>query len=121
MKLDSVEKMLLGFTPDAAIADDGVGLARDPRAVRVEALRKYLLEVPELRAELAKDIEVAWRGAYGRRGEFLKAFAERRAQILSLAELGRFRQQAPQTIADFHSELSRYLMETEGQPGDSLP
>ena len=117
--LDPVDKMLLGAAPDDLIAmttypADSMG---DTRAARLDAVRKYLADVPELRAELAKDIKEAWIRVDGRRGEFQKVFAERRAQVLSLAELGQFRQQAPQAIADFHDELSRYLMEMEGFSG----
>jgi hypothetical protein len=114
--LDPVEKMLLGVAPDdlLAVTIHPTDLMRDPRAARLEVVRKFLAHVPELRAELAKDINEAWNRADGQRGEFVKAFAERRAQVLSLAEVGQFRQQAPQAIADFNTELSRYLMEMEG-------
>lgn len=114
--LDPVEKMLLGAVPDdlLVVTDHPTDLMRDPRAVRLEVVRKFLADVPELRTQLAKDIKEAWSRADGRRGEFQKVFAERRAQVLSLAELGQFRQQAPQAIADFNTELSRYLMEMEG-------
>lgn len=114
--LDPVEKVLLGAAPDdlVAVTIHPTDLMQDPRAARLEVVRKFLADVPELRAQLGKDINEAWNRADGQRGEFVKAFAERRAQILSLAELGQFRQQAPQAIADFHGELSRYLMEMEG-------
>jgi hypothetical protein len=119
--LDSVEKMLLGGTPDdgIAISAQAADAMRDPRVARLDAARNYLVDVPELRAELARDIKAAWSRAGGRRSEFLHAVAERRAQLLSLAELRQFRDQTPHAIADFHSELSRYLLETAGQSDDT--
>lgn len=119
--LDSVEKMLLGAAPGDLMALSAVpaGATADPRAARLDLVRKFLAEMPELRAELGKSIAAASRNGGAKRGDFLKAFAERRAQVVSLAELGQFRQQAPQAVADFHGELSRYLVEMEGFAADS--
>jgi hypothetical protein len=117
--LDSVEKMLLGAAPGDPIALTAApaGATPDPRAARLDLVRKFLADMPELRAELGKSITAASRNGGGKRGDFLKAFAERRAQVVSLAELGQLRQQAPQAMADFQGELSRYLTEMEGGSG----
>jgi hypothetical protein len=113
---DSVEKMLLGATPDdeVAVRSGSPGLVRDPRATRLDSVRRFLEDQPALRAQLGKEVEDAWRSADGRRGAFLTGLAERRAQLLSMAELGQLREQASRAAADAESELARYLREMEG-------
>ena len=113
--LDAVEKMLLGAAPDDAIAlAEGVP---DPRAARLEDIRKFLVDQPELRAKLAAETSKAWQRAGGQRGAYLESLAERRAQVLSLAEISRSRKKVPQAAADFDRELARYLTEMHGFGG----
>ena len=109
--LDSVEKMLLGATPGDLVA---VASLSAPGAARLDDVRTFLVEQPELRAKLALEVDKAWQRADGARGQFLERVAERRAQILSLAEIGRSQRQGPETDANFERELARYLTEMEG-------
>lgn len=109
--LDSVEKLLLGATPDDLVAAANLSL---PRAERLDSVRTLLADQPKLRAKLGLEIDKAWQRADGERGAFLEGLAERRAQVLSLAEMGRSRQQMSQIVVDLDRELERYLMEMEG-------
>lgn len=109
--LDPVEKMLLGATPDDLVALANLSI---PRAERLHSVRTLLVDQPELRAQLGLEIDKAWQRAGGEREAFLKGLAERRAQILSLAEIGRSRQQVAPAVADFDREFARYLIEMEG-------
>jgi hypothetical protein len=117
--LDAVEKMLLGAAPDdsIALAAAAPSVASNLRAARLDDIRKFLVDQPELRAKLGTEINKAWQRADGKRGAFLESLAERRAQVLSLAEIGRSRRQAPQAAADFDHELARYLTEMHGFGG----
>ncbi|MCY7290220.1 MAG: hypothetical protein LH624_18745 [Cryobacterium sp.] len=117
--LDSVEKMLLGAAPDdfIALGAASTAAALDPRAARLDDVRKFLVDQPELRAKLGLEINKAWQRADGQRRAFLESLAERRAQVLSLAEIGRSRQQVPQATSDFDRELARYLTEMHGFGG----
>lgn len=114
--LSPVEMMLLGGSPDDIfpVIAHPVDLVKDHRSVQIEVIREYLAGQPGLRVQLEKEVTEASRRAKGQRGEFLKALAERRAQVVSLAQIGQLSQQTPQAITDFHEELSRYLTDMEG-------
>lgn len=114
--LDSVEKMLLGAVPDDPVEpiSDTASIIPDARTSRLEIARSFLARQPKFRAELAQEVEEAWRSAGGKRGEFLTIVAERRAQIQTMAQLDQLQRQAPSAVAEFNSELSRYLIGIEG-------
>ena len=116
VELDSVEKALLGIAPDNAdeFAARSASLVPTIHAARLANVRSFLAEQPELREALAQQVEEAWQTVGGNHGEFLARIAERRAQILSQAELAHWRSQTPQAIADFRTQLARYLVEMEG-------
>lgn len=113
--LDAVEKMLLGAAPDDSVALGAA--APDSRAPRLDDIRGFLADQPALRAKLGAEISKAWQRADGKRGAFLESLAERRAQVLSLAQISRSRRQVPQAAADFDHELARYLTEMHGFGG----
>jgi hypothetical protein len=114
-ELSPVEKVLLGATPDDPIevAAGPAASVLDARPARLEVIRSFLAEQPELRAKLRQEVDKAWHNTDRQRGEFLAALAERRAEVLSRAELSHLGRLAPQTVAGFRGELSRYL-EMEG-------
>ncbi len=115
-ELDPVEKALLGLAPDDPIrlTPGPVIFGPDTLAIRLQVVRNFLAEQPEIRETLAQEVEEAWGRAGGQRQTFLVLMAERRAQILSRAELSHMQREAPKAVTDFVGELSRYLTEMEG-------
>lgn len=112
VKLDKVEKVLLGGVPNDVV-EMPVGSAKT-RTAQLDLIRSFLAEQPELRSTLSKEIDEAWERTKENRIEFLDTLAERKASILSLAELNYFQKQSPQAVSQFQGELARYLVEMEG-------
>jgi len=114
-ELDPVEKALLGVAPDDPIklTPGPVIFRPDTLAIRLQVVRDFLAEQPEIRETLAQEVEEAWKRADGQRQTFLALIAERRAQILSRAELSHMQREAPKVMSHFAGELSRYLAEMD--------
>ena len=114
--LDSVEKALLGIAPQGGVefAAPSVAVLPNNHAARLANVRSFLAAQPALLEALAEQIEETWQTTGGNHVEFLTRIAERRAQILSQAELAHWGRQAPQAVADFRTQLARYLVEMQG-------
>jgi len=115
------ERLLLGMAPPDAIDTlagtlDGVRSA-GRSAARVALVKDFLARNPEMRAELAKEAAETWKRVRGSHAAFSAAIVERRAQLLSRAQLANFNEGAPVAAANAQREVARYLAELEGISG----
>lgn len=109
--LDAVEKMLFGAAPVDSLE---LAAATDPRARRLVGVRALLKNQPKLRAKIEQEVDQAWQKARGDRASFLQSIAERRAQLVSLAEISRPNPDGARVAQNFDDELARYLTEMQG-------
>ena len=109
--LDSVETMLLGGAPVDAL---DLRQSGDRRVQLLADIRAYLKERPELRTETAQEVGLAWQKARGDRTAFRQNVAERRAQLLTLAQIDRAKPDSARVAQDFDNELTRYLTQMQG-------
>lgn len=114
--VDALEQSLLGRAPnDPFISGEATLLSRhNLRGARLAALRQLFTEQPALRIALQEEFEKAWRNSGEHGVSFVAATAERRAQIITAAELLAFQRNVSSTTATFRANLARYLTEHAG-------
>jgi len=117
---DPVEKMVLGVvlggTPDESLAvlDDPAANLLDADIARLETVRSFLANQPDLLEKFAQEVDEAWGHADGQPEKFLADVAQLRAEILTRAELEQLQRLAPLAAANLRNELSWYLIQKEG-------
>jgi hypothetical protein len=119
--IGAAEKLLLGLPPTAsvtAVPRALRGLIRgDGAAARLEVVQVFLARHPDLREDLEREAGEIWKRVSGKPEEFTAAVAERRARLLSLAQLSNVNETAPVAVQNTYTELARYLAESYGAGG----
>lgn len=119
--IGAAEKLLLGLTPNDTVVTVPRalrGLVRgDGTSARLDALQAFLTRNPEVRVELEREAEAMWARAGGKRDVFAAAVTERRAQLLTQAQLSMVSEMAPASVDAGYRELARYLAEMYGISG----
>ncbi len=120
-KFGPAEKLLLGMAPpdsvDTLAGASGGVRAAGKMAARVAMVQDFLTRNPEVRTELEEEAAETWKRVRGKHAAFTAAIAERRAQLLSRAQLANFNEGAPVAAANAQQEVARYLAELEGISG----
>lgn len=113
-QIEAVEALIVGALHERRSGAVAADSAPDVLRMRASALRAWLHEDLQMAALLQRELDDVGAAALTA-GERHTALADRRAELLTHAELRQREQQAPAALERLNVGLARYLAETEGR------